>query len=443
MKISNAYIWTILWLCGLTFSAHAQHKDGRWAFGVGYNQRDLSQIPNQEFKDFKFSDAFRIYIGRYLNPSFDLVLNTSFVPLVFENRTKEQLMDVDLNFRYKLNNGYIMAENALLAPYITLGFGANMQEEIAGVVNSAFPVGAGLRLNIGSIISMEVEGKYHINMGDFQDYASINYGFNFNFGKKRKAPNSSTLTDSRDADQDGVLDEEDACPDLAGPASLSGCPDSDRDGLADIEDKCPYEAGPRDRQGCPKVDTDKDGIYDEEDRCPEEAGFIQLNGCPDTDGDGLADLDDKCPDEVGEKENKGCPIAEKVKVSETIKNQLEMARDAVQFESGSSNLLEDSYSVLDLVVKIMKENPSFYLRITGYTDNSGGTNRNLLLSEKRAEACYLYLVKKGVRDGRIAYKGYGEAKAIAPNDTPEGRAKNRRVEFEILIPKTEADFQKN
>ena len=108
-----------------------------------------------------------------------------------------------------------------------------------------------------------------------------------------------------DADSDGVADENDACPNVAGLTALSGCPDADSDGIADKDDACPNEAGASASDGCP--DTDGDGILDKDDECPIEAGTAESNGCPDADGDGVADKDDECPNEAGLPDLNGCP----------------------------------------------------------------------------------------------------------------------------------------
>ncbi len=84
----------------------------------------------------------------------------------------------------------------------------------------------------------------------------------------------------KDRDGDGVKDENDKCPDQAGPVSLFGCPDSDGDGIADNEDKCPGISGVFRYKGCPIPDTDNDGINDELDICPIIPGSASNNGCP-------------------------------------------------------------------------------------------------------------------------------------------------------------------
>jgi outer membrane protein OmpA-like peptidoglycan-associated protein len=77
----------------------------------------------------------------------------------------------------------------------------------------------------------------------------------------------------------------------------------------------------------------------------------------------------------------------------------------------------------------MEKNPGLKIEIGGHTDNTGGDEKNRLLSENRAKNVYDYLIAKGVAEDRLTYKGYGSTKPVAPNTTPEGKAKNRRTEF--------------
>ncbi len=130
-----------------------------------------------------------------------------------------------------------------------------------------------------------------------------------------------------DRDHDGIVDDQDRCPDL--PEDFDdfqdddGCPDpdNDRDGIADVNDACPMHAedidGFEDEDGCPELDNDKDGIDDDKDQCPNDAedkdGISDEDGCPETDhdGDGVLDAEDKCPNEKGPADNNGCPSGDK------------------------------------------------------------------------------------------------------------------------------------
>lgn len=248
-----------------------------------------------------------------------------------------------------------------------------------------------------------------------------------------------TLGCPLDSDGDGVPDYLDKCAQTPkeawGFVDSLGCPlDSDGDGVYDYIDKCPdtpKEAeGTVDEYGCPR-DSDGDGVPNFKDKCPdtpaEANGKVDENGCPkDSDGDGIYDYLDKCPEVPGVKENNGCP-----EIKAEVKKIFKKALTGIQFETGKSVIKRSSYPILNDVVRIMKENPDYKLSISGYTDNTGSAEKNKKLSEDRALAVLTYLTKHGVDVSRVHSAGYGIENPIASNATPQGRAKNRRVEFEV------------
>jgi outer membrane protein OmpA-like peptidoglycan-associated protein len=242
-------------------------------------------------------------------------------------------------------------------------------------------------------------------------------------------PGSKELKGCPDTDKDGVSDKDDECPNVAGTLANKGCPeskDTDGDGIVDDKDACPNTAGVEQFNGCP--DTDKDGLPDYQDDCPYTAGVISLNGCPDRDGDGVADKDDRCPDQAGRVSNFGCPD---LKIED--REVLEFAVQAVEFDFGKATLRRSSFSILNKVADVIKRYPAYSLRISGHTDNVGDASRNQKLSEQRARSCYEYLNTKGVPTSRMNYIGYGEERPIEDNDTESGRARNRRVEFDVYV----------
>jgi outer membrane protein OmpA-like peptidoglycan-associated protein len=230
-----------------------------------------------------------------------------------------------------------------------------------------------------------------------------------------------------DTDGDGLKDGDDLCPEDAGPKENQGCPDTDNDGIFDYLDDCPTEAGPEENRGCPWPDTDEDGLLDKDDRCPYNAGPPENDGCPytDTDGDGVIDKEDECVNTPGPVENKGCP-----EVDEEI---IKRAFDNLNFETAKAVILETSYESLEDLANYLIENPEFRIKIAGHTDSQGAEQSNLILSKKRAEAVRDFLVQRGVATERIIVQYFGETKPIDTNDTPEGRAKNRRVEMNIIF----------
>lgn len=102
--------------------------------------------------------------------------------------------------------------------------------------------------------------------------------------------------------------------------------------------------------------------------------------------------------------------------------------DGVNFESGSATIEESSYPRIDRVVEYLEHKPDARIRISGHTDNVGNPRRNQQLSEARARAVRQYLIEHGIDGGRVEAVGFGDTQPQAPNDSEEGRARNRRIE---------------
>ena len=104
----------------------------------------------------------------------------------------------------------------------------------------------------------------------------------------------------------------------------------------------------------------------------------------------------------------------------------------VLFHKGTPNLIDSSYIELDIVYRMMVDNPDISIELSGHTDNVGNAKKNLELSQQRVEIVKQYLVEKGIDDVRITGKGYGGAQPIASNKSEVTRRLNRRVEFKII-----------
>ena len=102
------------------------------------------------------------------------------------------------------------------------------------------------------------------------------------------------------------------------------------------------------------------------------------------------------------------------------------------FDTDKFDLKPESKEELAIVVDLMKTNAGMVIEISGHTDNQGAADYNLKLSESRAKSVVSYLVAAGVPAARLKFKGYGDSRPAAANDTEEGRAKNRRIELVIL-----------
>ncbi|WP_111893497.1 OmpA family protein [Acinetobacter sp. MB5] len=118
--------------------------------------------------------------------------------------------------------------------------------------------------------------------------------------------------------------------------------------------------------------------------------------------------------------------AEQSIVDQALKNRI------IEFESGSSVLTDSGKSILDEMATALHKVGNKKVKIIGHTDSSGDATKNLKLSQERAEAVKAYLIGKSIAATNLSSEGMGANKPVADNATPEGRRKNRRIEFEVL-----------
>ncbi len=258
---------------------------------------------------------------------------------------------------------------------------------------------------------------------------------------------------ARDADRDGISDDVDRCKEV--PEDIDryqdddGCPDTDNDadGILDKFDECPDDSedidGFEDKDGCPDKDNDNDGVPDISDRCPLAPesinGHRDEDGCPDEpehgdrDRDGILDNVDRCPDQPelfnGIDDEDGCPEASRVSVE---RGAIKIS-ERIYFETGRATIQARSHSLLDEIAQVLQSNPAIKkVRVEGHTDNVGNEMTNLRLSQARADAVREYLLRAGIAAQRLESRGFGESYPLTSNDTSDGRANNRRVEFIIV-----------
>jgi OmpA-OmpF porin, OOP family len=216
-----------------------------------------------------------------------------------------------------------------------------------------------------------------------------------------------------------------ASPNLSFFTSIIWVPAKTREWDAIERFKAPPEPPP------PPVDPDNDGVIGERDRCPTIAGPVENGGCPDTDGDGdgVVDRLDKCPDEpMGKRGRDGCPLARKSGNKIVILEQVNFATD-------QDVILSESYPVLEEVARVMQVNPNLdRILIEGHTDARASDQYNLELSKRRASSVKRFLIETGVAAERVCSQGFGRSMPLASNETEEGMALNRRVEFTIQPP---------
>lgn len=324
-------------------------------------------------------------------------------------------------------NVKLLTDKHLISPYISAGVGAFRYKKTFGAF---IPIGVGIQAKATDDVFFLLSSDYRVPVTDRAAY-HFYHSLGVVSAIKKKAPVVVPPPPPPvvlDKDGDGINDDKDACPDVAGLAILDGCPDKDSDGIADKNDRCPDVAGLAKYGGCPIPDTDGDGINDEQDKCVNEKGFARYQGCPipDTDNDGVNDEEDKCPSRPGPASNMGCP-----EISKAVIDKINVAAKNIFFSTGSAKLLPKSFKSLDEVVGLLKADESLMINIDGHTDSTGKREKNLQLSANRADAVKTYLAGKGIAENRMTATGFGPDKPVADNKKAAGRAKNRRVEMTV------------
>lgn len=240
-----------------------------------------------------------------------------------------------------------------------------------------------------------------------------------------------------DTDGDGVWDSWDECPGTPQGVLVDdqGCAlDDDGDGVPNYNDDCPDTpmGAIVDAAGCP-TDSDGDGVYDGIDQCPNTMATLAVDdrGCMfDEDGDGVADELDEClntPPLVNVDES-GCPTATPIEEVIVLSGDVGFAVNSDTLSDAAKASLEED------VLQPMRAYPDTRVRVSGFTDDTGPEGYNRQLSVLRAESVRDYLVGHGISSDRIQVVGHGEDPDYfkCPNDTPQGRACNRRVEIESI-----------
>ena len=283
----------------------------------------------------------------------------------------------------------------------------------------------------------------------------------------------------QDTDRDGIKDGAEVLTFHTNPLAI----DSDSDGLSDLDEIKKYKSDPSqadtDQDGLPdgeevskyqtnllKGDTDDDDLSDAEElqvhktnanladsdadglKDGEEIGRYQTQPLEiDSDSDGLLDGDEvkKYQTDPLKQDTDGGTIADATEVNRgtnplvadddvpreilKVENNAPIVLDGVVFETGRAVLSVESEAILGKAFNTLEYYPNMKVAIHGHTDNTGGLKTNIRLSQARAEAVKAYLVGRGIASERIVTKGFGPYQPIAPNDTPEGRRQNRRIEF--------------
>ena len=166
------------------------------------------------------------------------------------------------------------------------------------------------------------------------------------------------------------------------------------------------------------------------------AAYCWVHGDGDADADGVPDSRDKCPDTPRgvQVDATGCPIVQVVVVQEVVVVEETIVVRDIHFEFNSAKLTATDKEKLNVIAaRLKKDAANAQLKVTGYTDSVGSEAYNLKLSKERAQAGVNYLIDSGVpRSQFVSVAGGGESNPVASNQTPEGRAQNRRTVIQII-----------
>lgn len=438
---------------------------------------DLAIIPVVTFPTARPDDAYLGEDGFGFNP--ELAAAKIFGPirtalnLGVQIRPSSDFGDLEVGSElvYRLGLGYLIGGDIRTRK-------AEVQAEVSGTTSLTAPFSSRNQ----NTVEPRLGGVYEIPGAHMQVFAGFGIGLEAGFGSPDFRIFSGLRYSPRvyDRDGDGYLDNEDGCPDdpedFDDFEDLDGCPeaDNDQDGIGDTEDTCPgvdadasnafYDVAEdidsfEDGDGCPERDNDADTIPDTADACPgtdvdkensfelvaeDVDNFEDDDGCPevDNDADSIVDIVDECPGSDadvadnfiqaaetfnGYLDEDGCPdifvvTCEQIEIDERV-----------YFETDKDIIRERSYGLLNGVATVLNANTDISsVRVEGHTDSRASDEHNLDLSQRRAESVVRYLIEAGVDPARLTPVGYGESRPVDTNDTDEGMANNRRVEFIIL-----------
>lgn len=366
-------------------------------------------LDDQPFDFQKWNGGFELGVRLPVNNWLDVAVpfKASSVSL-FESQTNVNMFSLDVQAQiapFNFSNTF--------KPYLATGIGGVLENEED--FHLAVPAAIGTNIRLNHRVDLNLELSYRFASEDQRDNYQLGLGFVYTLSDKEiEKPEEVIKEEVReellDTDGDGIPDIYDLCPNTPGLAEFMGCPDTDGDGVPDHLDQCPNVPGPADNFGCPWPEEDEVPVEVEEEEVVEEP---------------IEEEEEEEVEQVTEDRESDVPSE--------IQEVLDVAMHAVKFDLGRATLKPESFEILNQIAGIMKEHAKYNLRISGHTDNVGSESNNQRLSEQRARSCYEYLASRGVSPSRMSFIGYGESRPLNSNDTAQGRANNRRVEFNLYL----------
>ncbi len=477
MKPRYNFIILFMLVLSLTGSSPAQFQDQGLGGGIGFGGTFGQTETRDRLAKFLARGFLRQTLVNHVQGELSAGLGT-----VAGAEYRTQIIPIDVRlvlspFSYESWNPFLYGGAGVLHYNLeTLPPTPTPGEKTKGWTGYA-PLGVGVQFMTSDNIALEASGGYNYLFNDnlnaikFESndaYWSFSIGLTAVGESGSADPDKDGLTNAQekelgtdrknpDTDGDGLSDGAEVNMHKTSPLKA----DSDGDGLNDGAEVNTHKTDPN------KADTDGDGLSDgdEVNKYKTDANKADTDGDglndgnevnttktdankADTDGDGLndgaevnqhktdpnkADTDDGTVNDGTEVSRGTNPLdaSDDVPKREEIKVEVgkSIVLDGVVFASGKSDITPESEEILTKAFNTLDLNPEITVEIQGHTDNTGRRASNKKLSLARADAVKAWLVAKGIAADRISTKGFGQDKPIAPNTTPEGKQKNRRIEF--------------
>ena len=321
--------------------------------------------------------------------------------------------------RGAFNGVYTFDAMNFVVPFAKLGAGIEKITTPSISVDNGFflDAGAGAKIPLTENLAIKLEAIYMAklnkdNAGSFDSNLITMVGLTFAFGsnEQKSAPKEEVTPVVEEKVQEEVV---------AAVVVAEVVLDDDKDGVINANDKCltTIKDAKVAANGC-ELDDDKDGVTNSQDKCSNTPVGTKVDekGCnADSDNDGILNVNDICPNTPLNTtvNNDGCPKT--------------LALD-VNFENNSDKIKTESEEHISKYADFLKKHTNYSAKIVGFTDSKGSESYNQKLSKKRAESVVKDLELRGVNTKQLSSFGAGEKDPIATNDTPEGRAQNRRIE---------------
>ena len=377
-------------------------------------------------------------------------------------------------YRFALNGVY-QYDTEYITPFAKMGFGFDIMSEPKDYYTTSLNIGVGLKFNFTKNIALKTEflSIFDHNNGDWNSNITILAGLTFAFGTSEKKElliydplesdgiitnlddevKDDETTDMYEESKKDEFSENEAVEEIIEVKKSEEAiveeksnsfavheksnvmeSDQDHDGISDYVDKCIYTPPNTkvDKNGCMiDGDYDGDGVKDSVDKCiyTPKGARVYSNGCridEDSDKDGIKDSIDRCPNTPLNTtvDTQGC-----IKRDKSYRNIIQLN---IEFKYKSFELTEVSKEEVLMLADFLSNNKTYNVKVIGYTDNKGSRSYNKKLSQKRANAIKKMLIANKVSAKRVSAIGMGEENPIADNNTVDGRAKNRRIEVELI-----------